>query len=356
MKKSLILTSVLALAACGGGSGGGNSAVAPGMTDFERVAASNAKITGMVSRIKDGDSYSNLSRGATTHRAASVGNNITGTVYLDDVLFESSDKEYGDINEDFQMRFHVNANGKIDGIYAVDDGEEGLVDRVGDENKFSMQDDEGEVTFSVALLGREKNLKYSDFGFLTIDGVEYGESENNITHFVMPIAGGYKTKNITDTMNADDLTNDVVFNGIAVAGVGEPDTTVSGERLTLRDNNATLTFDKESGNEILSANFVGYTDSETGIKYNDWYNVEATKYADGDAKIAFSTPSGRIIPTGFEATDSGKVQNNSAEHQLSIGFNYYGDSANNPNEATGIIHYQCEGCQPLLMGFGGKAE
>ena len=353
MKKYFILTSVLALTACGGGSGGGSIS---GMTDYERAAQSNSVITGMVSRIQSGDSYNNLSRSATTHRASTNGGSVSGTVYLDDVLFESGDKEYGDESENFKMRFHVNANGKIDGLHTIDDGEEEVIGRVGDENRFFKQDETEEVSVSVALLGRERGLKYSDFGFLTIDGVEYGESENDIRHFVMPIAGGYEAKNITDTMNADGLTNNVVFNGIAVAGVGEPNTFVAGERLTLRDNNATLTFDKETGNEILAAHFAGYTDSETGIQYNDWYNVEATKYADGDAKIAFSTPEGRTIPTGFEATGSGKVQNNSAEHRLSVGFNYYGDSANNPNEATGIIHYQCEGCQPLLMGFGGKAE
>ena len=60
MKKYFVLTSVLALAACGGGSGG-NGGVS-GMTDFERAAASNAKITGMVSRIQNGDSYNNLSQ------------------------------------------------------------------------------------------------------------------------------------------------------------------------------------------------------------------------------------------------------------------------------------------------------
>ena len=355
MKKIAILTSVLALAACGGGSGG-NGGVS-GMTDFERAAASNAKITGMVSRIQNGDSYNNLSRSATTHRAASGGNSMTGTVYLNDVLFESADKEYGAANEDFTMRFHVDANGKIDGLDTVDDGEEELFPRVGEENKFFQQDEEGEVTASVTLLGREKGLKYSDFGFLNIHGVEYQENaENNITQFIMPIAGGFDSKNITNTMNADDLANDIVFNGIAVANVGEPDTTVAGERLTLRDNNATLTFDKDSGNEVLNANFAGYTDSETNVQYNDWYKVVATKYADGDAEIAFTTPTGRVIPDGFEATNSGKVENNNTNNRLSVGFNYYGDSANNPNEATGIIHYQCEGCQPFMMGFGGKAQ
>ena len=351
MKKYFILTSLLALTACAGGSH------SSGMSDYERATTSNAKITGMVSRIQSGDSYNNLSRTAIAHRAASGSDNITGTVYLDDVLFESADKEYGAADEDFTMRFHVDANGKIDGLYTIDDGETELFPRVGDENKFFQKDEEGEVTASVALLGREKGLRYSDFGFLDVHGIEYQENaEDNVTQFIMPIAGGYDAKNITNTMNADDLTNDIEFNGIAVAGVGEPDTTVEGERLTLRDNNATLRFDKASGNEVFNAKFVGYTDPETGLKYSDWYDVVATKYADGDAEIAFDTPTGRVIPTGFEATGSGKVENNSHDNHLSVGFNYYGDSANNPNEATGIIHYQCEGCQPLLMGFGAKRD
>ena len=359
MKRYFILTSVLALAACGGGSGTGD-----GVTGFERAAASNAVITGMVSRIQDNDSYNNLSRNATTRNSGTGANRATETVYLDNVLFESADKEFNNPDEDFKMRFHVDADGKIDGLDTIDDGESEVIARVGDENRFVKQDidENGNVTAdvvaSVVLLGREKGLKYADFGFVKVDGLEYGETEadNVVTQFIMPIAGGYEAKNITQTMNAEDLDSDIVFNGIAVAGVGEPDTTVAGERLTLRDNNATLTFQKATGNEVFNANFADYTDSVTGVQYDAWYNVVATKYADGDAEIAFAAPTGRVIPAGFEAANSGKVANNNAEHLLSVGFNYYGDAANIPNEATGIISYECEGCQPFLMGFGGKAQ
>ena len=362
--KKFVLTYVLALAACGGGSGG--NGVISGTTEFERVAASNAKITGMVSRIKSGDLYSNLSRSAKTQRVASGSNNITGTVFLNNVLFESADKEYGPANEDFTMRFSIKPNGEIDGLDIIDDATQEVIKRVDEENRFTKQDfDENgnvtaDVSASVTLLGQEKGLKYSDFGFVNVNGIEYNETENTTTTFIMPIAGGYDVKNITDSMNANNLSNDIVFNGIAVAGVGEPNTQVGGPRLTLRDNNATLTFAQNSGNEVFSANFAGYTDSKTGVQYNDWYKVVATKYNSGEdagkAEIAFTVPSGRDIPVGFEATNSGKVENNNISNQLSVGFNYYGDSANNPNEATGIIHYQCTGCKPFLMGFGGKAQ
>ena len=348
MKKHFILTSVLTLAACGGGSGGTGT----GMTDYERAALSNKNITGMVSRIQSGDSYNNLSRSATNSRASRTGGIVNDTVYLDDVLFESADKEYGAADEDFSMRFHVEPNGRIDGIISVDDGEEQTWTRNGEDNKFNLAPDPENENIGIKpeLIGSGLGLKYSDFGYVKV----YQNANPDNYMFIVPIAGGYEVKNITDTMSAEDLETDIVFNGVAVANVGEPDTTVAGERLTLRDNNASLTFDKNTGNEILSANFVGYTDSD--IEYSDWYNVVATRYADGDAEIAFETPTGRTIPVGFEATNSGKVENNNIDNQLSVGFNYYGDGPNNPNEATGIIHYQCEGCKPLLMGFGGKAQ
>jgi hypothetical protein len=352
MKKIVILSSLLALTACGGGSGGG---VAPANTSFERAAESNSVITGMVSRIKDGDSYEKLS----TQRSAS--NNVDKVLYLDNVLFKSADKEYDKIHsdEDFVMRFHVDKHGKIDAIEVIDDGEAGLVERVNDHtNEFVFDDEEegSKVSAFVNLFGSKKGLKYSDFGFVEIRGVEHDSSDGHIikTQFIMPIAGGYEAKNITDKMNKDNFSKDLVFKGTAIADVGEPNTMVEGDRLTLRDDNATLTFKQTSGDEVFAAHFKGQTIDK--VKYDNWYDVTATKYTDGDASIAFSNEDGRIIADKFKVTDSGKVKNNEHANQLSVEFNYYGDKAQAPHEATGIIHYQCEGCQPFLMGFGGKME
>ena len=86
MKRFAILTSVLALAACGGSGSGG-------MSEFDRAALSNANVTGMVSRIQDGDTYSNFARTATVGRASSS-RDTSSNIFLDDVLFESADKEY----------------------------------------------------------------------------------------------------------------------------------------------------------------------------------------------------------------------------------------------------------------------
>lgn len=56
--------------------------------------------------------------------------------------------------------------------------------------------------------------------------------------------------------------------------------------------------------------------------------------------------------------NTGKIENNKAVNQLSIGFEYYGDTAANPAEATGIIFYQQPGenTMPFLMGFGGIVQ
>jgi len=356
MKRFAILTSVMALAACGGGSGGG-------MSEFDRAALSNANVTGMVSRIQSGDTYNDFSRRATVGRGASS-RDVATNVFLDDVLFESADKEYDTVNpnEDFMMRFVVDHNnGKIVGIETIDDGEIGTIDRVGDTNEFAIESDTESISAYVQLFGYNKGLKYADFGLVDVHGIYRDENgDENITQFIMPIAGGYESKNITADMDPDNFSQDIVFNGIAVADVGEPNTSVAGDRLTLRDNNATLTFKQGTGNEILAANFGEWTDATTGAHYDGWYNIVATRYNTGEdagkAEIAFSNPEGRVIPSGFEAVDSGKVQNNTHANQLSVGFNYYGDTPDVPHEATGIIHYQCPGCQPFLMGFGGKAQ
>ncbi len=187
-------------------------------------------------------------------------------------------------------------------------------------------------------------MQYSDFGFIEIYGTE--DSANPM--FIMPIAGGYEVKKLQ--INKDDFASNVVFTGIAVGNVGEPDTTVVGERLPLRDNNATLTFKNATGDEVLSASF------------NNWYDVVATRYNDGDAQIAFSNGN-RITDDNFklkegstpvDAFDTGKIQNDTDANNLSVGFNYYGDAAANPAEATGLIFYQkSNDNQPFMMGFGG---
>ncbi|MBD5389255.1 hypothetical protein HDR63_03305 [bacterium] len=354
MKKYVILSSVLALAACGGGSSGGG-AVDPIVTPtnaaaFERAAASNKEVTGMVSRIQKGDSYAAIGGAAR----AATGMHSDGAYYLDNVLFQSADKEFGDPRDDFSFHFKTDENGKIIGMYVTDDAtkEDGSVDelmnRVGDENKFDFDDAYGKLN----LLGAQLGMKYSDFGFLEM----YDADDPDHAMFIMPIAGGYEAKNVTP--NKDDFGNDVVFNGTAVGSVGEASTAVEGDRLTLSDTAATLTFRKDSGDQVLSA------------KFDNWYDVTATQYHDGDAQIKFANGDHikddkfRFQSDGatVNAFDTGKVANNSAQHLLSVGFEYYGDSAKDPREATGLVFYSQENgptdndSVDFFMGFGGARK
>lgn len=358
MKKYFVLTSILALAACGGGTtgggviGGAEDIVKPTeQTAFERAAESNQEVTGMVSRIKKGDTYVNLAM--ATGRAAG-GAHSDGAYYLDNVTFKSADKKFGDPREDLTVKFKLDDDGKIIAMHMIDDMEELDVTRVGNENKFVME--EGiDDTFGYAtlnMLGKELGMKYSDFGFLEM----YGSDDPEKAMFIMPIAGGYEVKNVE--LNKDDFSNDIVFNGTAVGSVGEASTEVEGERLTLKDGSATLTFDKASGDQILAA------------KFSNWYDVKATQYHDGDAQIEFTNGAGiendkfrfRDGDATVNEFDTGKVANNSAEHVVSVDFDYYGDSAKDPREATGIVFYSQDygptddDSVDFFMGFGGTRK
>ena len=117
MKKYFFLTSVLALAACGGGSGGGAGApagVRQAITPDSAAAQSNALVTSMASEIlvaSDGSvATPSLSRAATQ----SYYNGKTYTAYrLDDVVFKIG-------GEDSQIKFEVDDKGQIIALTKMD--------------------------------------------------------------------------------------------------------------------------------------------------------------------------------------------------------------------------------------------
>ena len=345
MKKYLIFTSVLTLAACGGGSGGG------GVDTRSAVIDSNAKITGMKSFVVVGGDNPTVNTNARVSTSLANG---AMQYDLDNVVFQSADKEFStEPDEDFVVRFKTNEFGEIIALDTIDDGEHEVINkRAGEDNKFGRAEDsnDGFDYASLELFGKNHGMQYSDFGFIEIYGT--GDADNPM--FIMPIAGGYEIKNVTEHMNKDNFADDVVFNGAAVGNVGEPDTTIEGERLVLRDDNAKLTFKQATGDSELRANF------------DNWYDIVATKYNDGDARIVFSNGDGisadkfRLKEGGLPSNnfDTGKIGNNEASTQLSVGFDYYGDSPSNPAEATGIIFYQQPGSDtmPFLMGFGGVVQ
>lgn len=359
MKKLAILTSVLVLTACGGGSGSGGGHVTPNeiLTPEQRAAAaSNEAVTGMKSHIIIGGTNATVNPNV---RASTSGGHGGGKLYdLSNVVFQSTDKEFSTPDEDFTMKFIVDEHGKIIAIQSTDDGSIDEFARHDDKsNRFDVPE-EG-VHARVNLVGKQLGLAYSDFGF-----IQMYEDINPDTHmFIMPIAGGYQEK----LVSAEDFSTDMKFSGIAVGSVGEADTTVDGNRLDLYDSNAELVFNKETGTETLTADFTG-----NGHKNDSWYKVVATRYNDGDAQIAFSD--GNNIESerfmfhkdgqAVESFDSGKVENNSAKNMLSVGFEYFGDNKT-AQEATGLIYFmQSEAQDPtqdpnrveMHVGFGGVTK
>ena len=129
MKRYIMLTSVLALAACGGGSGGGSGSavstgggyVAPRSAVTSSVAASNAEITNMSSEIVVA---SNSNTPVSVVRSATVNNGgVTYTSYrLDDVKLFTA--ENLDTSGHSYINLELNNNtGEIDAVKMMVGGE-----------------------------------------------------------------------------------------------------------------------------------------------------------------------------------------------------------------------------------------
>ena len=129
MKRYIMLTSVLALAACGGGSGGGSGSavstgggyVAPRSAVTSSVAASNAEITNMSSEIVVA---SNSNTPVSVVRSATVNNGgVTYTSYrLDDVKLFTA--ENLDTSGHSYINLELNNNtGEIDAVKMMIGGE-----------------------------------------------------------------------------------------------------------------------------------------------------------------------------------------------------------------------------------------
>lgn len=133
MKKYLILTSVLALAACGGGGHGGASVNAPDTLNAritDAAAASNQAITAMKSQVI----VSNKTSGDLSRSATETVGGVTFTSYdLSDVKLFAADADHTDNG---YLKIGMDDNGRIEKI-TMNIGEVGApVQRVGETNRF----------------------------------------------------------------------------------------------------------------------------------------------------------------------------------------------------------------------------
>ena len=163
MKKSLILTSVLALAACGGGGHGGSSATVNGADSYIRSGAfdsasleSNAKVTGLASAVvvaKDGSS-SGVARSATE----SFGGKQYEVFTLDEVKLYAADSAHTDNG---YLQLGMDDDGRIDRVTMIVGGVGDDIARVGETEQFNgpifeyVPDGGDEAEFRVADTGQD---------------------------------------------------------------------------------------------------------------------------------------------------------------------------------------------------------
>lgn len=314
MKKLAILTSILALTACGGGSGGsGGGGAGNSVTDF--AAVSNANLTGMRTAIEVNAAGETVSSRAATSRFATLGN---GNILYDlsDVDFKASDEDFG-----VKLKFVVDADKKVTGIKVINlDASEMSSNRIGDTNNFAgtvNMGDEVDAVLSYNSLGKEMGLAYSDFGNISIDVIDGWR----------PVfIGGYDVKKIDES----EIETNATFTGKATGSVmAIRDGEGSGKGRDL-DGNATLVFDTNGGNptSTLTANFDNWYD----VKYEKTGTTETATFTGGDV---IDDPDFYLID---DANGDGKTTD-----VTNSDVRYFGDGTN-PSEAVGIIQVRdCEG-------------
>ena len=366
MKKYISLMSILALAACAsGGSPDGRFTV----TSTSRYAyisgdavQSNKNITSMDSEVivcDNGGCPAHLNRyiGSPSHQraASSVQNGEAYKVYdLTNVSFTTADEGFDPGEESFTFLVSDgkdgNPRGQIIGIdmgFAKEDSfnkevaelkrkdAEGNVfsGYVNDPDNNTDSDKWKPADYEYTTLG--KNLRFSDFGKITITRTDIEDAEKKKLEPVF--IGGYESKKI-DPKDIDvTKDNTIEFSGVAAGSVtairnGQG----SGETISLNDNNAKLklTVDKTAVDapivtSELNANFTNWYD----VKYtesNTSKNLELSNYASGanaDYKMLTAEQNGKVSFSG---------------DNLKSDIRYYG--GDKPVEAVGLIQVRdCNG-------------
>ena len=382
MKKIAVLTSLLALTACGGGSHHAGDRVRvseqptyeqPYLLTSEETRLSNAQITNMVSEVVV---CKNCSSPRATEARYSEGHDYQGKKFdvydLSDVKFTMADEgalEPGEESFYFVIDETDNA-GKIIGVNLADKSKEHSwresdkdhpehnktkdvdADLVRtDENAFRGYVKHGndggwtEADIVPVFVSKERNLnlKYSDFGYFDMSDVKEG--------WAPVFIGGYDVKKIDPTkINMKEKDTDKVedyktFSGRAVGYVAAFTNGTDDAQIKKLDAPATLKFSAESSN--LTADFKN--DKWYKVNYNETYddkgvssrNITFSGNLAEDDPYVFSKTSFSDKDTYQEYEDRDKDPEtfNTVESDI----RYFGNS-NYPIEAVGIIQVRdCAG-------------
>ena len=220
--------------------------------------------------------------------------------------------------------------GKITRAEAITAGN--YIHKINHESR-GMETEKQTKEIEILSFGKDKNLKYSDFGFLKKSTIRDSYRSEDITSFF----GGYNSKNITKEKNKKNL----VFNGKAVGFVKNKN--YSSEPLMLSDDNAKFTFDINNQSETLS------------MKFDNWYNVEVKKdnSSPNSNSIKF-LDGGKEIDDRYKFTS--KVNEEQKDFNGKFDTSYYGDD-NRPTEVVGNVSYEKSdiGDEKIFKAsFGGK--
>lgn len=377
MKKTLILTSILALAACGGGSGGGSAPVVQdsGMRVSSDAILSNKNVTSMASEIliaKNGTAPNIV-------RSASVVNGSTEYIayHLDDAKFFESDMEDGEyisfgIDEKGQinnMSYHRQDNGSdvVESInrdgpdssiftenvykYRVELADHTILytdslpvdeyskDQIKQAFKHTYEGELPDAVFTeidsiidstnmepteyvhrhvIELQGKDlpdsNKLRYGDFGYTTILAKEIHEEGDGVGDDNSVVFGGYEIKEIQNPT----LTG-MTFSGKAIAALGGIHQN-GVKKIETDDTATTLTIDN-NGKQTLT------------MPFNDYYTINVEKPQNGNETITWAGTT--------SINDNGKnyaLDANQAVGNQHVSMKYYGDNAT-PSEVIGGVKF-----------------
>ena len=396
MKRFAILTSVMALAACGGGSGG----VSDGLTPAQREAVeSNKQITGMLTYIEtDGAGNTLNSRSASTRES---GVRQTAASYdLSDVDFIMADEGF-----DGKIQFDVDEESKkIVGLTVLGDENdpedtdkyfnrdettnvfEGLVN-VGHDDVLNQPIYANGRLVYTSVANRERlGLRYADFGNVKVN-IYNDETNQYEPEQSFVFIGGYDGAKKIDESG---MNTDVTFNGRATGGVVA----------VLHGNNTGEFLDLDTSTNASDSDKVATLNFNNGVKtlnakFDNWYDLTYTET--GDTKSAsFSNYTNdnndfrMISETGDsftmnvvsfqECDDQGhpifdEHNNPVTAENMNSEFRFYGDGGV-PSESVALIQIRDRGTDPdnyenindygngssprpevrMNLSFGGKVE
>ena len=401
MKKILVLTSVLALAACGGGAGERVTqdniirAGTAGTVSLE-AAKSNSKITSMVSEIGVASDGTTVNIGNTGRIATSifVYNGKEYVSYkLDDVHF-SLGPSNGEVDENEYVTFGLSndGTGEIVSVVFHDGDSEYTKERNGDKvfagtvyryylqgsngnyypqtDSFDVRPTRDQVRAAIANNIPDeyvRNYYLSQFDALgdDWDDEEHMHSEIQNHSFELKgkdlntklrysdfgydvlgdeddysvIAGGYDIKKIN--LNTPEFANKkIMFSGTAIGAKAYSDgeDEYVSEPISTNNGAASLTFN--NGQETLV------------MPFNNYYTVTVNKNGN-NANIAFTDYKGS--DNNFKFTKESGITTNSTDYAF-VDIKYFGDD-NSPSEAVGRVFYEEHtGKNPTFEGAFGMTK